>query len=83
MSAAEVELVGGPRDGERRVIPDVDVPEIAFTGPPTPRPANAEGWVDITAQAPRLRDVYRRRLGLHPFGVRFDFQYPGSKEKLA
>ncbi|MEB0201991.1 hypothetical protein QN354_09505 [Cryobacterium sp. 5I3] len=92
MSPYQVELVGGPRDGERVEAYDANGDELVFSSvqetlSPLPKPA-VDGWVDVTPAEffPKrvlVDETYRRRPGPHPQGVRFIFEYPGSKKRLA
>lgn len=76
----EVELVGGPRDGERRALRDLDAPLIlhehpaAATGEPPRFVARPEGVEAFGS----IRHVYRRRLvdddQPEPMPIRFDYQ---------
>ncbi|MFA8415085.1 hypothetical protein ACEPTV_33100 [Burkholderia pseudomallei] len=76
MTAAEVELVGGPRDGERRVVADPDEPLI-LVGADLLALQTATA---LDADIETVRYVYRRReVGPdepEPMPIRLDYERP-------
>lgn len=74
----EVELIGGPRDGERRAVPDIDTPLVfGEVGQLLIEPGRLDAIADVAA-GPMY--VYRRREAApdepEPIPIRFDYQVP-------